>query len=86
MSGDTHSSHCSLLIFMVSLSHSARGAAVIGQDRTVYSIKLIARDTVEEKVLALQRRKQMVIDATVRAGGRALQSMDWQDVKDLLDL
>lgn len=58
----------------------------IGQDRTVYSIKLIARDTVEEKVLALQRRKQMVIDATVRAGGRALQSMDWQDVKDLLDL
>ncbi len=58
----------------------------IGQHRTVYSLKLIARDTVEEKVLALQRRKQALIDATVRAGGRALNTMDWDDVRELLDL
>jgi len=37
----------------------------IGQKRTVYSIKLIAEHTVEEKVLALQRRKQAIIGATI---------------------
>ena len=30
----------------------------IGQKRTVYSIKLITRGTVEEKVLALQQKKR----------------------------
>ncbi len=61
----------------------------IGQKRTVYSVKLIARDTVEEKVLALQRRKQAVIDATVRADSEAaapLHRMSWDDIRTLLDL
>ena len=37
----------------------------IGQKKNVYVMKMIASGTVEEKVLALQRRKQAVINATV---------------------
>jgi SNF2 family DNA or RNA helicase len=59
----------------------------IGQKRTVYSIKLIAEHTVEEKVLALQQRKQAIIQATVSGGDEAiLKSLNWDDVRDLLGL
>ena len=58
----------------------------IGQQRTVYSAKLITRDTVEEKVLAMQKHKQTIIDATIRADGEALHKMNWDDVRELLDL
>ena len=57
----------------------------IGQTRTVTSVKLIAQDTVEEKVLDLQRRKQSIINATIGAADSAmLQSLTWDDVKELL--
>ncbi|HEY8239843.1 MAG TPA: SNF2-related protein, partial [Kiritimatiellia bacterium] len=39
----------------------------IGQKRTVYSVKMITRGTVEEKVLALQKRKREIIDATLES-------------------
>ena len=58
----------------------------IGQQRMVYSVKLLARNTVEERVLAMQQRKQKLINATVEAGGEPLHRMSWEDVKSLLDL
>ncbi len=59
----------------------------IGQKRTVYSVKLITRDTVEEKVLALQRRKQGLIDATLASDDeQVFHKMSWEDVKEILDL
>ncbi len=59
----------------------------IGQKRQVYSIKLITRGTVEEKVLAMQEKKQAVIDATLAPSGDAvLQSLTWDDVQELLTL
>jgi superfamily II DNA or RNA helicase len=59
----------------------------IGQKRTVYSVKLIAENTVEEKVLALQQRKQAIIGATISSADEAiLKSLDWGDVRDLLGL
>ena len=58
----------------------------IGQQRTVYSIKLLTRDTVEEKVLALQRRKQALISATVTADEDVVGKMSWEDIRELLDL
>ena len=61
----------------------------IGQKRTVYSVKLIAQDTVEERVLALQRKKQRLYDATLDAtpdGPLTLPEMTWQDVQELLNL
>jgi SNF2 family DNA or RNA helicase len=58
----------------------------IGQKRTVYSVKLIARDSVEEKVLALQQKKQAVINATLASDEQVLQQLDWEDVQELLSL
>ena len=58
----------------------------IGQKRTVYSIKLITRGTVEEKVLAMQARKKAVIDATIESDEKVMQRMTWEDVRELLDL
>ncbi|MGI6495070.1 MAG: DEAD/DEAH box helicase [Kiritimatiellia bacterium] len=57
----------------------------IGQKRTVYSIKLIAQQTIEEKVLALQQRKQALIRATVGTSDDAmLKALSWRDVQELL--
>ena len=56
----------------------------IGQTRHVYSIKLIARGTVEEKVLEMQQRKQAVIDATLDVDQVMLQSLTWEEVRTLM--
>ena len=58
----------------------------IGQKNTVYSVKLIAEGTVEEKVLELQKKKKAVIDATVESDEAVLKTMSWDDVAELLDL
>ncbi|WFB34777.1 SNF2-related protein [Kiritimatiellota bacterium B12222] len=58
----------------------------IGQQKNVYSLKLITRDSVEEKVLALQQRKQAVIDATLDTEAEMLKSLDWEDVQELLSI
>ena len=57
----------------------------IGQKKTVYVMKMIASDTIEEKVLALQRRKQAVIAATVDTTDAAvMESLTAQDLSELL--
>jgi superfamily II DNA or RNA helicase len=58
----------------------------IGQKNTVYSVKLITKDTVEEKVLQMQMRKKKVIDATLEKEGAFMQSLSWNDVQELLSL
>jgi len=58
----------------------------IGQKRTVYNIKLITKGTVEEKVIALQKKKQAVIDATVESDEKMIQRLSWDDVQELLCL
>lgn len=58
----------------------------IGQHRTVYSVKLITRGTVEEKVLALQQKKRAVIQATLGTDEQVMEKMDWNDIRDILDL
>lgn len=59
----------------------------IGQKRTVYSIKLIAEHTVEEKVLEMQRRKQALINATISASDEAvIQKMTYSDISDIIGL
>jgi SNF2 family DNA or RNA helicase len=58
----------------------------IGQKNTVYSVKLITKNTVEEKVLAMQQRKKSVIDATLEKEGEFVQSLTWDDVQELLTL
>ena len=56
----------------------------IGQKKTVYSIKLITRGTVEEKVLAMQRKKQAIINATLASDEGVMQSFSWDDIQELL--
>ncbi|MGQ9660848.1 MAG: DEAD/DEAH box helicase, partial [Kiritimatiellia bacterium] len=58
----------------------------IGQRRTVYSIKLITRGTVEEKVLALQAKKKSVINATVSTDEDMLRSLTWNEIQEILSL
>jgi SNF2 family DNA or RNA helicase len=58
----------------------------IGQKNTVYSVKLITKDTVEEKVLQMQQRKQSVISATLEKEGEFMQALTWNDVQELLSL
>ena len=58
----------------------------IGQKRTVYSVKLITKGTVEEKVLEMQQRKKAVIDATLASGETVFNTMTWDDIQSLLTL
>jgi SNF2 family DNA or RNA helicase len=58
----------------------------IGQKRTVYSVKLIARDSVEENVLALQQKKRAVIDATITSDEQVMSKLEWDDIRELLAL
>ena len=54
----------------------------IGQKKTVYVVKMIAEGSVEERVLALQQKKQLVIDATVGASDEAIMSkMSFEDLR-----
>jgi superfamily II DNA or RNA helicase len=56
----------------------------IGQKRTVYSVKLITRDTIEERVLAMQKRKKAVIDATLESDEQVMSALNWEDIQELL--
>jgi SNF2 family DNA or RNA helicase len=56
----------------------------IGQTRVVTSYKLIARDTVEEKILALQSRKRQIIQATLAGEETFLGSLSWEEIQELL--
>ena len=58
----------------------------IGQKNTVYSVKLITKNTVEEKVLQMQQRKKSVIDATLEQEGSFEKSLSWNDVQELLSI
>ena len=57
----------------------------IGQRKTVYVMKMIASGSIEEKVLALQRKKQAVIAATVSTTDQAvMEKLTAEDLASLL--
>ena len=57
----------------------------IGQKKKVYVVKLIASGSIEEKVLALQRRKQALIAATVSTTDAAIvEKLTAEDLAELL--
>jgi superfamily II DNA or RNA helicase len=57
----------------------------IGQDRPVMVYRLVSKDTVEERVLALQERKRGLADATLAAGGLSGAAVTREEIIDLLD-
>jgi SNF2 family DNA or RNA helicase len=56
----------------------------IGQTRPVFAFRLIARDTVEEKVLELQATKRTLAEAIVRADESLLRELRREDLELLL--
>jgi superfamily II DNA or RNA helicase len=56
----------------------------IGQTRRVFAYRLIAKDTVEEKILALQDRKRELAESIVRADESMIASLTPEDVELLL--
>ena len=59
----------------------------IGQKRTVYVVKMIAEGSVEERVLALQQKKQAVIDATVgTTDTQVMEKLTYDDVKSIVGI
>jgi superfamily II DNA or RNA helicase len=55
----------------------------IGQTRRVFAYRLIARDTVEEKIVALQDRKRELAESIVRADESVAASLTAEDVEML---
>lgn len=56
----------------------------IGQTRPVFAFRLIARDTVEEKVLLLQDQKRKLADAIIRADDGLIADLRREDLELLL--
>ncbi len=56
----------------------------IGQERPVFAYRLIARGTVEEKILELQAHKRRLADAILSPGEGVMRSLTEEDLRWLL--
>jgi superfamily II DNA or RNA helicase len=56
----------------------------IGQSKPVFAYRIVARDTVEERILELQSRKRALADAILDAGAGGLQGLQREDLEQLL--
>jgi SNF2 family DNA or RNA helicase len=56
----------------------------IGQTRRVFAYRLIAKDTVEEKVLQLQQNKKDLADAIINADNSLIRGLSREDLEMLL--
>ncbi|MEO1382742.1 MAG: DEAD/DEAH box helicase, partial [Bacteroidota bacterium] len=57
----------------------------IGQKRTVFFYKFITQDTIEEKILGLQRKKAQLSDDIISVEEDIYKSLDAVDLEDLLN-
>ncbi|MEA1960771.1 MAG: DEAD/DEAH box helicase [Bacillota bacterium] len=58
----------------------------IGQKNAVQVIKLISKDSIEEKIYALQQKKKALIDAVIQPGDNFLHRMTETEIRSLFDL
>ncbi|HEY3899075.1 MAG TPA: DEAD/DEAH box helicase [Chthoniobacter sp.] len=56
----------------------------IGQQKVVTAYKLIARDTVEEKILALQQKKRALVDATIENEQPLMEGLSMEEIGEML--
>jgi SNF2 family DNA or RNA helicase len=56
----------------------------IGQTKPVFAYRLVARDTVEERILELQSHKRALADAILDAGTGGLRGLQPEDLEMLL--
>ena len=66
-------------------NQAADRAHRIGQTRSVQVIRLIARDTIEEKILLLQESKRELVDAVIREGNAPLSALSPEELLELLE-
>jgi len=57
----------------------------IGQDKKVFIYKFIAKDTVEEKILALQNRKKSLANSLITTEESFFKSLSKEDIRDILN-
>ena len=57
----------------------------IGQSKIVSSYKLIARDTVEEKIVRLQEKKKELFKGTLVSEEDFVRGLNWTELQELLD-
>lgn len=57
----------------------------IGQHNSVQVYKLIAKDTIEEKILRLQETKQGLADSVIQEGDAVLASLSREELLELLE-
>lgn len=56
----------------------------MGQEKHVFAYRLICRDTVEERILEMQKEKRQLADAIVSADGSLIKSLTAEDLQLLL--
>ena len=56
----------------------------IGQTKPVFAYRLVARETVEERILELQSHKRALADAILDAGAGGLRGLEREDLEALL--
>lgn len=57
----------------------------IGQSRPVFAYRIVARDTIEEKILELQEQKRQLADAIVSGASSGLRNLSREDLEQLLE-
>jgi SNF2 family DNA or RNA helicase len=55
----------------------------IGQKNKVFAYKIIAKDTVEEKILALQEKKRALAKALFAGGAGMMKGLRIEDLREL---
>ncbi|WP_035318462.1 hypothetical protein, partial [Heyndrickxia coagulans] len=58
----------------------------IGQKNVVQVIRLIARGTIEEKIYELQQKKKELIEKVIQPGETMLNSLNEEEIKELLGM
>ena len=56
----------------------------MGQKKTVFSYKLITKDTIEEKILQLQNQKKELFDSIITSDSASIKSLSEQDIDFIL--